>query len=225
MKAKSIEWLTGAWADASGLADSISHALAEDPNRAVVLPNRQLVGAPSVMTLARLLREERRFPAIVVACAELIEFDRAALAEVLPHASIEVIDWCHPAPPEPADITLLCEGQLPRAAGTLAGYDAATVAIFTGIAATANARHHQALRQLLHTARNPLIVLEEWTHPDILTLAVARQAGITDAAAQPLVDRWLEQPFDAAAVRPPKQAPVGLLAVRELCQRPEQAAA
>jgi hypothetical protein len=219
VKAKSTEWLTRARDDARVHAEIIRQALAEDPHRTVVLPNRQLVGAPSVMTLAALLQRTRTFPAIVVVCPELIEFDRVALSEATPAATIQVIDWCHPAPAEPADITLLSETQLPRSAGTLAGYDAATVAIFTGITAAPNERHHQAIRSLLHAASDPLIVMEEWTHPDILATAVARLTGTGEQDAGRHVDGWLEQPHSPVAGGAPRPCPAGLLPVRDLTPR------
>jgi hypothetical protein len=178
------------------------------------------------MTLASLLYGTLRFPAIVLVCDDLVDSARRAIAETVPHASIQVIDWCHPAPAEPADITLLGESQLPRTAGTIAGYDAATIAIFTGIRATPQARYHQAIRWLLHAANDPLIVLEEWTHPDIIAAAVARLAGIAEHDAQVRVNRWLDQTFDpAATARPPYPSTSALLAARDLCARPQRAAA
>jgi hypothetical protein len=44
VKAKSIEWLTRARDDARVHAEIIRQALAEDPHRAVVLPNRHSSG-------------------------------------------------------------------------------------------------------------------------------------------------------------------------------------
>jgi hypothetical protein len=177
------------------------------------------------MTLAALLQRTRRFPAIVVVCADLIEFDRVALTDAMPAATIHVIDWCHPAPAESADITLLSETQLPRSAGTLAGYDAATVAIFTAITAAPNQRHHQAIRSLLHAASDPLLVMEEWTHPDILAIAVARFTGASDENAGEYVGRWLEQPHNSVGRRAPRPCPDGLLAVRDLTPRTLRVAA
>lgn len=228
MNVTSTEWLQRARADARVQAETIDQALAGQTGRALVMANRQLVGAPSVMTLASLLQRTRKFPAIVVVCGDLIEFDRVALSEAMPDASIQVIDWCHPAPAEPADITILCETQFPRSVGTLAGYDAATVAIFTGITATTaapNERLHQAIRSLLHAASDPLLVLEEWTHPDVLAIAVARLTGISDQDAGRHVDSWLEQPHAPVGSRAPRPCPAGLLAVRDLTPRTLRAAA
>ncbi len=178
------------------------------------------------MTLASLLYGTLRFPAIIVVSGDMVDFAQRALAEAAPHASIQLIDWCHPAPADPADITLLSESQLPRTAATLAGYDAATIAIFTGITATHEVRHCQAIRSLLHATNDPLIVLEEWTHPDVLATAVARLTGITEHDAQVRVNRWLKRTFDpATATRSPHASTSALLAVRDLCVRVERAAA
>ena len=156
----STDWLTRTWADGRAHAETIRRALDGRTGRAVVLENRRLGGAPSVMTLASLLQSTRRFPAILVVCTDLIEFDRVALTEAIPCATIQVVDWCHPASPEPTDITLLGEAQLPRSLGALAGYDAATIAVFTGITSRPSGRQHQAIRALMHSASDPLFVLE-----------------------------------------------------------------
>jgi hypothetical protein len=215
VKTKSIEWLTRTWADARTHAEEIRRGVGEDTARAIVMTNRQLVGAPNVMTLAALLQSTRRFPAIVLACPDLIEFDRVAFNEAIPDASLQVIDWCHPATPEATDITLLCENQLPRSAATLAGYDAKTIALLTGIANRPSGRQHQAIRSILHAASDPLIVVEEWTHPDLLATAAARLTGHSEQETAAHVERWLQQPRKPAA-RQRQPCPDGLLSVLDL---------
>jgi hypothetical protein len=220
----STDWLTRTWADGRAHAETIRRALDGRTGRAVVLENRRLGGAPSVMTLASLLQSTRRFPAILVVCTDLIEFDRVALTEAMPCATIQVVDWCHPASPEPTDITLLGEPQLPRSLGALAGYDAATIAVFTGITSRPSGRQHQAIRALMHSASDPLFVLEEWTHPDLLAAAAARLTGSSDHQAGVQVDRWLEQPRHPSGLRT-HPCPDGLLAARELAVSPLRAVA
>jgi hypothetical protein len=225
MNPSSTNWLTAAWAAGRRQAELIVQALAGKPGRAVVLPNRHLTGAPSIITLACILeRASSGFPAILVSCAELVEFHRCTLAEGLPDASIAVLDRCHPTPAHPAEITLLCESQLTPSAATLAGYQPATIAIFAGIDAP-DERHHQAISSLLDCSRDPLIVVEEWTRTQILAAVVARHAGIADQDAHVTVADWLERLLDPTTGPPTRTLTGHLLAVRDLQPQATPAAA
>jgi hypothetical protein len=219
-----INRLTEAWRAGLMHAENIAQALDEQPHRAVVLPNRHIAGAPSTITLACILQRTRRYPAIVIGCGKLIDLHRRTLAEGLPNASIAVVDWCHPTPAEPAEITLLCESQLPRTAATLAGYHPEAIAYFGAIDRSLGERRQRAFRSLLDAAPDPMIVLEEWTHPAILAVAVARLTGSDEHAAGLAVTRWLDQHTTPAAQQRCASTDA-LLAVRDLCSQTLRAAA
>lgn len=226
MNTSSISWLRAAWVVASHQAELISRALTEKPGRLVVLPTRELTGAPSVTMLASLLKQATAaFPAIVVSSADLVEFHRGVLAEGLPDVSIAVVDWCHPTPPDPAQITLLRDSDLPRACATLAGYAPATIAYFGRVEAHPDERRHRAFRSLLDAAEDPMIVVEEWAEHDILVAALGRAAGLSDQDAHGRVRFWLDWHLPHATSGFTRASTDQLLAVRDLCPRRTPAAA
>lgn len=226
MTTSSISWLRAAWAVASHQAELISHALTEKPGRLVVLPTRELTGAPSVTMLASLLKQAAAaFPAIVVTSEDLVEFHRAMLTEGLPEAVIAVVDWCHPTPPNPAQITLLRDSDLPRAAATLAGYRPATIAYFGRIEAHPDERRHRAFRSLLDAAHDPLILVEEWAEHGILVAALGRAAGLSEREAHGRLRLWLDWRLPYATSGHTHASTDQLLAVRDLCPRRTPAAA
>jgi hypothetical protein len=167
--------------------------------------------------LACLLKRTAAFPAIVVSSDDLVGFHREMLAEGLPEASIAVVDWCHPTPPHPAQITLLREGDLPRAAAALSGYRPATIAYFGRVEAHPDGRRHRAFRSLLDAAEDPLIVVEEWAEHDILVAALARAAGLSDQDAHGHVRWWLDWHLSSATGGLTLASTDQLLAVRDLC--------
>lgn len=217
--------LTPAWAAGELVSQTVVQALAENPDRPVVLPSRAITGAPSAFTLACLLARTQAFPAIVICDRDLIAFHRSTLVEGLPDASVTVVDWCHPTPAEPAQITLLAEIELPRGAATLAGHNAATIAYFGRVEREPHQRRERAFRSLLDATPDPtVIVLEEWTHSEILTAAVARLAGLSDQDARRTVKLGLQAQPATPASRPTQARKSRLFAVRGLLDRSPAAA-
>jgi hypothetical protein len=96
-------------------------------NKVIVLPFAAEHPMASI-GLASILARTQTLPAVVVVDQKALEAHRRALAEAFPAASIATVGWCHPAPHEPADITLV-RGSDGRAAATLAGYQPSAVAI------------------------------------------------------------------------------------------------
>jgi hypothetical protein len=220
-----IDWLRAAWAAGSRCADLISDALTEKPGRGVVLPNRHLTGAPSIVILACVLKRPTvaAFPAIIVSSDALVEFHRAMLTEALPDAGVAVVDWCHPAPSDPAQVTLIGESQLARSAATLVGYEASTIAVFGDIDAP-DEKSQRALRSLLH-ARDALVLVEEWTFNQVLADVLERSGTPTNQDALTTAARWLDGLLDPNVGAATRTLTDQLLAVRDLCPSITQAAA
>jgi hypothetical protein len=187
----SNDWLKATWATADRHAHRLACLLAGQAGGLVVLPGRQRRLPDSGFVIASLLQRTTKVPALVLGAAPtLVEARRRAIAERLPKASIAVLDWCHPAPAAPVEVTMLGGQCLARAQATISGYEAATIAVLSGVTSW-HERDLTALRAVMDAAPNPLIVVEEWADPGVIAAAAARVAGIPLPDAQSAVQRWL----------------------------------
>ena len=186
----SNDWLKATWAAAHRHAHRLAYLLAGQAGGLIVLPGRQRRLPDSGFVIASLLQRTTRLPALVLGDPTLLEARRRALTERLPQASLTVLDWCHPAPAAPADVTMLGGQRLARAQATLSGYEPATIAVLSGIA-TWDERDLVALRAVMAAATNPLIVVEEWADPAVIAAAAARVTAIPLPDAQRTVNGWL----------------------------------
>lgn len=187
---KIIDWLIQAWAAADRVAERLTWHLSPTWNL-LIIPRRHETRTASGTTLARLLKGRGRFPAIVLCAADEIDTQRQAICKRLPHARVAVIDWCHPAAPTPADITLITPGALPRQHGALIDYQAAVIAVIAGKTPWER-RQLQALNMLMHGSRGALLVVEEWAYPELIAAAVGRIARVTPSIAHRSVTSWRE---------------------------------
>jgi len=186
----SNDWLNATWAAADRHAHRLACLLAEHAGGLIVLPGRQRRLPDSGFVIASLLQRTTRLPALILGDPALLEARRRALTERLPDASITVLDWCHPAPATPADVTMLGGQRLARAQATISGYQPSTIAVLSGIASWEE-RDLAALRAVMAAAANPLIVVEEWADPAVIAAAAARVAAIPLPDAQRAVNGWL----------------------------------
>jgi len=185
-------WVREAWRRADRQAASVSRALRDQDGGLVILPGGRRRCRDSSFVIASLLARTSRTPAVLVGGGPLTGWRRTTLRERLPDATSAVVDWCHPAPAEPRDLTLLNVDSLGRACSTLASYQPRTIAILAGLAQWPR-RDTKALECLIGSVPDPLLVVEEWADPQVIALAVARTAGVTVEEAHRTVKRWLEQ--------------------------------
>ncbi len=187
---KTIDWLIHPWAAADRVAERLTWRLFPTWGL-LIIPRRHETRTASGTTLARLLKVRGRFPAIVVCAAEEIDTQRQEIRKRLPHARVAVIDWCHPAAPTPADITLITPGALRRQHGALIDYRAAVIAVVAGKTPWERRQLH-ALNMLMHSSRGALLVVEEWAHPELIAAAVGRIARVTPSIASRAISDWRE---------------------------------
>jgi hypothetical protein len=200
----SSDWLTQSWAAADTHAQRLLARPASGPSDGlVILPARQRRRTASGRLLAAILAHTGHVPATVVCAPTIVAGQRRALAERLPHATLTVVDWCHPAPGAPAEVTILEPRHLRRASATIGGYQAQTIAILAGDAKWDH-RDLSALTAVMDGARNPLIVVEEWADHAAIAAAAARIAQVPQPAARNAVIRWLDggqRPVQSARTR------------------------
>jgi hypothetical protein len=187
---KPIDLLSRAWAAADRIAETLTWRLSPTWGL-IIIPRRHETRTANGSTLAKLLKARGRFPAIVICAADEIDAQRQAIRKRLPHAHIAVIDWCHPATPTPADITLITPQGLRRQHGALIDYRAAVIAVIAGKTPWEQ-RQLRALNTLMQSARGTLLVVEEWAYPEILAAAVGRVARVTPSIAKQAVTTWRE---------------------------------
>ncbi len=187
---KLIDWLIQIWASADRAAERLTWHLSPTWGL-LIIPRRHETRTANGSTLTRLLKARGRFPAIVVCAAGEIDTQRQAIRRRLPHARVVVIDWCHPATPEPADITLITPQALPRQHGALIDYQAAVIAVISGKTPW-EPRQLQALNTLMRSSRGTLLVVEEWAYPELIATAVGRIARVTPSIAKHAVTSWRE---------------------------------
>jgi len=188
----SSDWLSEAWSAADMHAQRLLTRLAGGPTGSLlILPVRQRRRTASGRLLAAILAGIEHAPATVVCEPTIIPGLRRALDERLATARPSIVDWCHPAPAAPADLTILEPGQLRRSQATIGGYHARAIAVLTGDA-TWSERDLSALAAVMDAAPNPLIVVEEWADPEVIATAVARIARVTPNVARDAVTSWRE---------------------------------
>lgn len=186
----SSEWLTQSWAAADTHAQRLLGRPCGPTGGLLILPARQRRRAASGRLLAAILARTGHVPATVVCESTLIAGQRRALTERLGHTSLTLVDWCHPAPAAPADVTILQPRQLHRSQATIGGYQPRAIAILAG-AARWDERDLDALAALMAGSPNPLIIVEEWADEAVIAAAVARIAEVPHPDARHALARWL----------------------------------
>lgn len=212
-------WLREAWSAADRLAHRLVWRLAATSGL-VIIPRRQQRRTDSGFMLASILHRDQRRPAILVCDPQLLDAQHTALRERLAGEHVAVIDWCHPAPMQPAEITIITPAVLHRQHAALSGYRPQVIAILG--ARNWPAGDLAALRALMGAADTPLLIVEEWADPAIIAAAVGRIARVTHTVAEQALASWREDHGHSNAAGRPGDMARGVLA---RCSPPQLKAA